>query len=152
MEFDSTTVTGLFLAGLEGLTMIGFIVCVSMGIASIVLFLGTAVVEREPEYALFRAIGGTKRQVVSLVFGEFAGSVMATVVISLGLGVLFGYTMTLLTFGISSVWPILPKVFTYPLTVMFLTVVVECIAMIAACYFPARRAGNTNPAEVLRNM
>ncbi len=152
MEFDSTTVTGLFLAGLEGLTMIGFIVCVSMGIASIVLFLGTAVVEREPEYALFRAIGGTKRQVISLVFGEFAGSVMATVVISLGLGVLFGYTMTLLTFGISSVWPILPKVFTYPLTVMFLTVVVECIAMIAACYFPARRAGNTDPAEVLRNM
>ncbi|MHA2177220.1 MAG: FtsX-like permease family protein [Candidatus Thorarchaeota archaeon] len=152
IEFSSNSVTGLFLAGIEGLTMISFIMCAAMGISSIVLFLGSAVIEREPEYALFRAIGGTKRQVVSLVFGEFAGSVLAAVVISLGLGILFGYVMTLLTFGISSVWPILPKVFSYPFTVMLLTVAVECGAMIAACYFPARRAGNTDPAEVLRNM
>ena len=152
IEFGSNTVTGLFLAGLEGLTMIAFIMCAAMGIASIALFLSSAVMEREPEYALFRAVGGTKKQVISLVFGEFAGSVLAAVLISLGLGVLFGYTMTILTFGISSVWPILPKILTYPLIVMFLTVALECVVMVAACYFPARRAGNTNPAEVLRNM
>jgi ABC-type antimicrobial peptide transport system permease subunit len=152
LEFGSDTATGLFLAGIEGLTMISFIMCASMAIASIASFLGSAVVEREPEYALFRAVGGTKKQVVSLVFGEFAGSVLAVVFASLGLGILFGYTMTLLTFGISSVWPILPKVLTYPLFVMFLTVTLECVVMIVTCYFPARRAGNTNPAEVLRNM
>jgi ABC-type antimicrobial peptide transport system permease subunit len=152
MEFGPNTVAGLFLAGLEGLTMISFITCAGMGISAIILFLGSAVQDREPEYALFRAIGGTKRQVISLVFGEFAGSVMAAVLISLGLGLLFGFTMTLLTFGISSVWPILPRMFTYPLVVMFVTVAVECVVMIAACYFPARRAGNTDPAEVLRNM
>lgn len=152
LELGSNTVTGLFLAGIEGLTMINFIMCASMAIASIALFLGSAVIEREPEYALFRAIGGTKKQVVSLVFGEFAGSVLAAVLTSLGLGVLFGYTMTLLTFGISSVWPILPKVLTYPLFVMLITVALECLVMIVTCYFPARRAGNTNPADVLRNM
>lgn len=152
IEFGPDTVTGLFVAGLEGLTMISFIMCAAMGISSIALFLGSAVLEREPEYALFRAIGGTKRQIISLVFGEFAGSVLAAVLISLGLGVLFGYTQTLLTFGISSVWPILPKALTYPLLVMLLTIALECIVMIAACYYPARRAANTNPAEVLRNM
>lgn len=152
IEFGSNTVTGLFLAGIEGLTMISFIMCAAMGLASIALFLSSAIMEREPEYALFRAVGGTKRQVISLVFGEFAGSVLAAVLISLGLGVLFGYTMTQLTFGISSVWPILPKILTYPLLVMAFTVALECIAMVAACYFPARRAGNTNPADVLRNM
>jgi ABC-type antimicrobial peptide transport system permease subunit len=152
IEFGPDTVAGLFVAGLEGLTMISFIMCAAMGVASIALFLGSAVLEREPEYALFRAIGGTKKQVISLVFGEFAGSVLASVLISLGLGILFGYTQTVLTFGISSVWPILPKVLTYPLLVMLLTVVVECLVMIIACYYPARRAGNTNPAEVLRNM
>ena len=152
LDFGSDTVTGLFLAGIEGLTMISFIMCAAMGIASIALFLGSAVMEREPEYALFRAIGGTKRQVISLVFGEFAGSVLAAVLISLGLGVLFGYTMTQLTFGISSVWPILPKILTYPLGVMVFTVALECFVMIAACYIPARKAGSTNPAEVLRNM
>ncbi|MHA1864367.1 MAG: FtsX-like permease family protein [Candidatus Thorarchaeota archaeon] len=152
IEFGPDTITGLFLAGIEGLTMISFIMCAAMGISSIALFLGSAVLEREPEYALFRAIGGTKRQVISLVFGEFAGSVMAAVLLSLGLGVLFGFTATLLTFGISSIWPILGKVLTYPLYVMFLTVALECVVMIIACYYPARRAGNTNPAEVLRNM
>jgi ABC-type antimicrobial peptide transport system permease subunit len=126
--------------------------CAAMGIASIALFLSSAVAEREPEYALFRAIGGTKKQIRSLVFGEFAGSVMAAVLVSLALGVVFGYTATLLTFGISSIWPILGKVLTYPLFVMFITVALECVVMIIACYYPARRAGNTNPAEVLRNM
>jgi len=152
IEFGPDTITGLFLAGLQGLTMISFIMCAAMGISSIALFLGSAVIEREPEYALFRAIGGTKRQVLSLVFGEFAGSVMAAVLLSLVLGVLFGFTATLLTFGISSIWPILGKVLSYPLFVMFLTVALECIVMIIACYYPARRAGNTNPADVLRNM
>jgi len=152
IEFGPDTVTGLFLAGMQGLTMISFIMCAAMGIASIALFLGSAVLEREPEYALFRAIGGTKKQVISLVFGEFAGSVLAAVLLSLALGVLFGFTATLLTFGISSIWPILGKVLTYPLLVMFLTVAIECVVMIIACYYPARRAGNTNPAEVLRNM
>jgi ABC-type lipoprotein release transport system permease subunit len=152
MEFSPDTVTGLFVSGLEGLTMICFIMCAAMGISSIALFLGSAVIEREPEYALFRAIGGTKKQIISLVFGEFAGSVLASVFISLGLGILFGYIQTLLTFGISSIWPILPKVLTYPLLIMFFTVTLECFVMIVACYYPARRAGNTNPAEVLRNM
>jgi len=152
IEFGADTVTGLFLAGIEGLTLFSFIMCASMAIAAIALFLGSAVLEREPEYALFRAIGGTKKQIVALVFGEFAGSVLATVLASLILGVLFGYTMALLTFGISSVWPILPKVMTFPLFVMFLTVALECVVMIVTCYFPARRAGNTSPADVLRNM
>ncbi|MCK5390720.1 MAG: ABC transporter permease, partial [Candidatus Thorarchaeota archaeon] len=122
IEFGPDTITGLFLAGMEGLTMISFVMCAAMGIASIALFLSSAVVEREPEYALFRAIGGTKKQVISLVFGEFAGSVMAAVLLSLALGVVFGYTATILTFGISSIWPILGKVLTYPLLVMFITV------------------------------
>ncbi|MGY5882000.1 MAG: FtsX-like permease family protein, partial [Candidatus Thorarchaeota archaeon] len=152
IEFGPDSITGLFLAGLEGLTMISFIMCAAMGIASIALFLSSAVHEREPEYALFRAIGGTKKQVVSLVFGEFAGSVMSAVLVSLALGVVFGYTATLLTFGISSIWPILGKVLTYPLLAMFITVALECAVMIIACYYPARRAGNTNPADVLRNM
>ena len=152
IQFGPDTVTGLFLAGVEGLTMISYFMCAAMAISAIVLFLGSAVIEREPEYALFRAIGATRRQVVSLVFGEFAGSVFAAVLLSLFLGVVFGFTAVLLTFGISSIWPILGKVLTYPFYVMFITVTLECVTMIIACLYPARQAGNTNPAEVLRNM
>lgn len=152
IDLGSDSVAGLFLAGIEGLTMISFILCAAMGLTSIVLFLGAAVAEREPEYALFRAIGGTKKQIISLVFGEFAGSVFAAVLISFGLGLLFGYTMTLLTFGISTISPILPKVLTFPVFVMLLTLAFEAVALILTCYIPARRAGNTDPAEVLRNL
>jgi len=152
IEFGPDTVTGLFLAGVQGLTMISYIMCAAMAISAIALFLGSAVLEREPEYALFRAIGATRKQVVSLVFGEFAGSVLAAVLLSMILGIIFGFTATLLTFGISSVWPILGKVLTYPFFVMLITITIECVAMIIACYYPARRAGSTNPAEVLRNM
>ncbi len=152
IDLGSDSVAGLFLAGIEGLTMISFVLCAAMGLTSIILFLGAAVAEREPEYALFRAIGGTKRQIVALVFGEFAGSVFAAVLISFGLGLLFGYTMTLLTFGISTISPILPKVLTFPVFVMLLTIAFEAVALTLTCYIPARRAGNTDPAEVLRNL
>ena len=100
----------------------------------------------QPPWRLFLLLKWT------LVFGEFAGSVMTAILMSLALGVVFGYTATLLTFGISSIWPILGKVLTYPFFVMFLIVFLESIAMIIACYHPARRAGNTDPADVLRNM
>jgi ABC-type antimicrobial peptide transport system permease subunit len=141
-----------FLTGLQGLTMISYILCAAMGLFAIALFLGSAVSERESEYAVFRALGGTKKQVVSMVFGEFAGIVLAAILISFLLGLVFGIVMTTLTFGIYSISPILPEILAFPVTVMILTIALETTAMIMACYMPARRAGATDPANTLRNL
>jgi ABC-type lipoprotein release transport system permease subunit len=141
-----------FLSGLQGLTMISYILCAAMGLFAIVLFLGAAVGERESEYAVFRALGGTKRQVVAMVFGEFAGIVLSAILISFILGLVFGLVMTSLTFGIYAISPILPEVLAFPVTVMLLTIALETTAMIVACYMPARRAGATDPASTLRNL
>ncbi|MHA2041420.1 MAG: ABC transporter permease, partial [Candidatus Thorarchaeota archaeon] len=141
-----------FLTGLQGLTMISYILCAAMGLFAIALFLGSAVSERESEYAVFRALGGTKKQVVSMVFGEFAGIVLAAILISFLLGLVFGIVMTTLTFGIYSISPILPEILAFPVTVMILTIALETTAMIVACYMPARRAGATDPANTLRNL
>lgn len=142
----------LFLSGMQGLTVIAFVLCAMMGLSALALFLGSAVKEREWEYAVFRAIGGTKPQVISMVFGEFAGSVIAAIGISLFLGVIFGYCMTLLTFGVSPFSAIVGEVLSFPVTMMLLMLSLDGIAMLAACYFPARRAGAVDPATVLRNL
>jgi ABC-type antimicrobial peptide transport system permease subunit len=132
--------------------MIAFILCVSMGLAAIALFLGSAVLERKPEYAIFRAIGGTRRQVVSMVFGEFAGTVIAAFGISIILGIVFGYSMSILTFGISPFSPVLLEVFAIPFTLMLVVLLLEIVVMIASTYLPALRAGSVDPASALRNL
>ncbi len=142
----------LFLSGINGLTIIAFVLCALMGLSAIALFLGSAVLERKSEYAIFRALGGTRRQVVSIVFGEFAGTVVAAIGISILLGLVFGYSMSLLTFGISPFSPILPEVLSFPLQIMGLTILAESAVMILSCYIPARRAGAVDPAVVLRNL
>jgi len=142
----------LFLSGIQGLTMISFILCAAMGLTAIALFLGSAVMEREPEYAVFRALGSTKKQVISMVFGEFAGSVVAAITISVLLGIVFGYTMSILTLGLSPFVPVLPEVLSFPFIMMMAVLSLESVVMLLSTYLPARRAGSTDPASVLRNL
>jgi ABC-type lipoprotein release transport system permease subunit len=142
----------LFLSGIQGLTMISFILCAAMGLIAIALFLGSAVMERKPEYAVFRALGGTKKQVVSMVFGEFAGSVVAAITISVFLGIVFGYAMSILTLGLSPFVPVLPEVLSFPFTMMMVVLLLESVVLLMSTYLPARRAGSTDPASVLRNL
>ncbi|MFX1367359.1 MAG: FtsX-like permease family protein [Promethearchaeota archaeon] len=141
-----------FLSGTQGLTMISYVLCAAMGFAAIGLFLSSAVSERQSEYAVFRALGARKKQVVAIVFGEFAGIILAALAISFILGLVFGYVMTLLTLGLSTIYPILAEIIAFPMMIMGLTLTLEGLVMIVACYIPARRAGSVDPAHVLRNL
>ncbi|MHA1636931.1 MAG: FtsX-like permease family protein, partial [Candidatus Thorarchaeota archaeon] len=142
----------LFVSGINGITMIGFTMCIIMGLTAIALFLGSAVYEREPEYALFRAMGGSRKQVLSMAFGEFAGTIVAAIGISVILGLMFGFSMGILTFGISPFTPLNAEVLALPVFMMVTIIALESAVMIASCYFPARRASNADPATILRNL
>ena len=149
---SQSTSIQLFLSGIQGLTVISFFLCLLMGLSAIALFLGSAVLDRQSEYAVFRALGGSKSQVVMMVFGEFAGTVIASIGISLILGVIFGYSMSILTFGVSPFSPVLTEVLALPLSMMIVVLSLESIVMLASCYLPAKRAGSIDPASALRNL
>ncbi|MHA1638095.1 MAG: ABC transporter permease, partial [Candidatus Thorarchaeota archaeon] len=141
-----------FLSGVRGLTLIGVIVCAIMSVAAIGLFFGSAIAERKPEYAIIRAVGATKRQVTSIVISEFAGLITAVFLVSSILGLVFGYSMSVLLFSISPITPVLPIVITIPLIMALVILLIEWVLMLSACLYPANSAGSTGMIKELRNL
>jgi len=149
---ESSFAAALFLSTVEGLFSIGFAMSLVLSMFALTLFLGSVVRERRRDYAILRAVGGSRSQVVKTVFSEFTGIVLASVALSLVLGTLFGYVMSILVFSASPFTRVLPAVMTFPIG--FLTVVLlgEMLAMSVGSYLPAREAAKTDPAIVLRNL
>ena len=144
--------SALFIGGLEAYLLIEGVACLFMGLASIGLFLGSAVVKRKNEYAIMRALGATQKQIRSVVFGEFAGAVLSALAISTLLGIIFGLTMTVLTFGISPFSTVVAKILNIPLSSIAIAVSFETFVLVAACLIPAYRASNVEPMSILRNL
>ncbi|MHA1908618.1 MAG: FtsX-like permease family protein, partial [Candidatus Thorarchaeota archaeon] len=99
-----------FSRGVEGITFVCTIICIIMALSAISLFFGSAILERKPEYAIFRAIGSTQQQVYNMVFSEFSGLVLAALCLSAFIGIIVGYSTTFIIFGISPFVPIVPKI------------------------------------------
>lgn len=144
--------TALFLNTIEGLFSIGFVMALVMSMFALSIFLGSVVRERRKEYAILRALGGSRRQVVSMVFSEFAGVVLASLAVSLVLGTIFGYINGFLLFQMSPFSRTLEATIAIPMEFLMIVLTVEILAMIVGAYFPAREAGRTDPAIVLRNL
>ncbi len=142
----------LFLSTVEGLFSTGFAMSLVLSIFAVTLFLGSVVRERRRDYAILRAVGGSKSQVVTTVFSEFTGIVLASVALSLVLGSLFGYVMSILVFSASPFTRVLPAVLTFPIGFLTMVLLGEFLAMSAGSYLPAREAAKTDPAIVLRNL
>ncbi|MHA2020933.1 MAG: ABC transporter permease [Candidatus Thorarchaeota archaeon] len=144
--------TALFLNTIEGLFSIGFVMGLVMSLFSLSLFLGSVVRERRKEYAVLRALGGSRRQLVSMVFSEFSSVVLASLAVSLVLGTILAYVNGFFLFQMSPFSRTLSATITVPMNFLFLVLFIEIIAMIIGAYFPAREAGRTDPAIVLRNL
>jgi hypothetical protein len=154
-EFDlraNSLQTALFLNTIEGLFSIGFLMSLTLSLFALSISLGSVVRERRKEYAIMRAIGGSQRQIVSMVFSEFAGVVIASLALSLVLGAVFAYVMGLLLTAMSPFSRMLTPTITFPFYFITIVLLVEILAMIIGAYLPSREASKTNPAVVLRNM
>lgn len=142
----------LFLGGFESLTAFSILLLGFMGMFSIITLLTAAVNSRAQEYAILRAVGARKNQVTSLVIQEFAGAVLTAMFISLVLGIALGITLTTLSMGISPLW-ISSIYFPFvPFLHLSALVMLELVLLLSACIIPARRAGESNPVDLLRNL
>jgi ABC-type antimicrobial peptide transport system permease subunit len=154
-EFDlkaHSLQTALFLNTIDGLFSIGFVMSLTLSLFALSISLGSVVRERRKEYAIMRAIGGSQRQVVSMVFSEFAGVVIASLALSLVLGATFAYIMGLLLNAMSPFSRVLVPTIAFPFDFLAIVLFIEILAMIIGAYLPAREAARTDPAVVLRNM
>ncbi|MFW9767286.1 MAG: FtsX-like permease family protein [Candidatus Thorarchaeota archaeon] len=154
-EFDLKThslSTALFLNTVEGLFSIGFLMSLILSIFALSISLGSVVRERRKEYAVMRAIGGSKRQIVSMVFSEFSGVVLASLALSIILGFAFGFVFGYLLNIMSPFSRVLVSTISFPLGFLSIVLFLEILTMVVGSYLPAREAANTDPAVVLRNM
>ena len=144
--------TALFLNTIEGLFSIGFVMSLTLSVFALSISLGSVVRERRKEYAVMRAIGGSKRQIVSMVFSEFTGVVLASLALSLILGVIFGYVMGFLLNAMAPFSRTLSATIAFPVNFLAIVLFIEIMTMVIGAYLPAREAARTDPAVVLRNM
>ena len=154
-EFDLERIsfgTSLFLKTVQGLFSIGFAMSFLLSMFAHTLFLGSVVRDRKRDYAILRAVGGSKRQIINIVLSEFSGVVFASLTLSLLLGTIFGYIMSSIIFLMSPFSKLLEASITFPIPFLTSILMVEILAMIGATIFPAREASKTDPAIVLRNL
>jgi len=149
---DQSLQTALFLNTVEGVFSIGFVMSLTLSIFALSISLGSVVRERRKEYAVMRAIGGSKRQIVSMVFSEFTGVVLASLILSILLGVAFGFIMGILLNNMMPFSRTLAGTTSIPWNFLSIVLIIEIITMIIGAYLPAREASRTEPAVVLRNM
>lgn len=144
--------TALFLNTVEGLFSIGFVMSLTLSIFALSISLGSVVRERRKEYAILRAIGGSQRQIVAMVFSEFAGVVIASLLLSIILGGVFGYIMGYILNGMLPFSRMLAATLVFPLQFLSIILLIEILTMVIGAYLPAREAARTEPGVVLRNM
>ncbi|MCF2135923.1 MAG: FtsX-like permease family protein [Candidatus Thorarchaeota archaeon] len=144
--------TALFLSTVEGLFSIGFAMSMLLSVFSLTLFLGSIVRERKRDYAILRAVGASKGQVIRTVLSEFTGIVLASLTLSLVLGAIFGFVMSVIVFAMSPFARLLAPVMVFPIGFLTLVIGFELILMVIGSYIPAREASKTDPAIVLRNL
>ncbi len=154
-EFDLTEhsfATALFLSTVEGLFSIGFVLSLILSMFSLTLFLGSIVRERRRDYAILRAVGASRQQVIRTVLSEFTGIILASLTLSLILGTVFGFIMSVIIFSMSPFSRVLTPSMVFPIGFLTIVVIFELAFMIIGSYFPAREASKTDPAIVLRNL
>ncbi|MGV9169703.1 MAG: FtsX-like permease family protein, partial [Promethearchaeia archaeon] len=142
--------TVLFLSTAEGLSSIGFVMSFTISIFALTLFLGSVVHERKRDYAILRAVGASRNQVIKIVFSEFSGVVLASLTLSLILGTIFGYILSILLFSMSPFSRVLGPIIIFPVRFLMTVLLLEVSAMMIGCYFPAKEAAKTDPAIILR--
>ena len=142
----------LFSQGIIGLLSVGFLASLAISIVALTVFVSTIVSERKTEYAILRALGGSRQDITSLVLVEFASLIVLAFLVSMLIGVTFSW---LLMFVIIKLFPqpfIVPFTIIYPLNLLVVVLGFIFLGLLMGAYLPARRAGQVQVNTLLRNL
>lgn len=142
----------LFNRGVISILSIGFLACLSISIIALTLFVGVIVAERQTEYAIMRAVGGTRRQIIAIVIGEFIGLILTSFIASVLLGSVFSWLLMNVLLDLFPFPYVIPFIIVPPWVLLLFILLTVIAAMTVGTYIPARRAGRTNVGRVLRNL
>jgi ABC-type antimicrobial peptide transport system permease subunit len=142
----------LFSQGVVSLLSVGFCASLIISVIALVVFVSTIVAERKVEYAIMRAIGGTRGQVTAIVIGEFSGLILSAFLFSIVLGAGFSILMINTLINLYPQPSILPYQIIWPTTLLLVVLGVVILGMLLGAYLPARRAGSVQVSRLLRNL
>ncbi|MFW9832027.1 MAG: FtsX-like permease family protein, partial [Candidatus Thorarchaeota archaeon] len=142
----------LFSQGIISLLSVGFLASLSISVVALTVFVSTIVSERKTEYAILRALGGSRRDITSMVLVEFVSLILLAFTFSLIIGIAFSW---LLMFVIIKLFPqpfIIPFSIIYPLSLLITVLGLVILGLFTGAYLPARRAGQVPVNTLLRNL
>ncbi|MFW9914729.1 MAG: ABC transporter permease [Candidatus Thorarchaeota archaeon] len=140
------------LVGTSGLATIIFILAALISIASLTAFLSYMIRQRQTEYAIMRSTGATQKQVVLLVVEEFIGTIIFTFFAGAFLGLIFSFLYLNIGDSLVTFAGILPMEVVLPMEFVFASLSTVVLAVLIGGLIPARKAGATEVALVLRNL
>jgi putative ABC transport system permease protein len=127
----------LIIFSLGAFAIVGFLIAI-VGLYAVISEL---TVQRSREMGIRIAVGASYAAIIRLIISQGAWLVLWGVVVGLGGA-----------FGVSRIYRhTMPELNPPSTSVECLMTVLLCVAGIAACYVPARRAGKTDPIRVLRS-
>ncbi|MDO8055573.1 MAG: ABC transporter permease, partial [Candidatus Hermodarchaeota archaeon] len=142
----------LYSQGVISLLSVGFLASLTISVVALTVFVNTIVQERKTEYAIMRAMGGTRRQVTALVLGEFVGLILAAFLFSMLMGVVFSQVLMQTILQLFPQPYVIPFIIIYPVSLLAAVLGLVVLGLVAGAYLPARRAGQIEVSEILRNL
>ena len=142
----------LFSQGVISLLSVGFLASLTISIVALTVFVNIIVQERKTEYAIMRAMGGTRRQVTAIVLGEFVGLILAAFLFSLLMGIVFSQVLMQTILQLFPQPYVIPFTIIYPISLLAAVLGLVVLGLIAGAYLPARRAGKIEVSTILRNL
>jgi ABC-type antimicrobial peptide transport system permease subunit len=142
----------LFSQGVISLLSVGFLASLTISVVALTVFVNTIVQERKTEYAIMRALGGTRRQVTAIVLGEFVGLILAAFLFSMLMGIVFSQVLMQTILHLFPQPYVIPFTIVYPISLLATVLGLVVLGLIAGAYLPARRAGSIEVSTILRNL
>ncbi|MHA2370573.1 MAG: FtsX-like permease family protein, partial [Candidatus Hodarchaeales archaeon] len=140
------------LVGTSGLATIVFLLAALIAFASLTAFLSYMIRQRQTEYAIMRSTGATQGQVVLLVVEEFIGTIIFTFFAGAFLGLIFSFLYLNIGESLVTFAGILPMEVVLPIEFVFGSLSIVVLTVLIGGLIPARKAGATEVALVLRNL